>query len=74
MSDPGPQTLRGELKEALGELNTEATRKGVDVDELVATVRDATEYSEADVRDELGALLRAGEVYPPTPGRVKRTP
>jgi len=72
-ADPGP-TLRGQLKKSIRALNNEETRKGADVDQVVADTVGATEYTEADVRETLKQMLLAGEVYPPTEGRVKVTP
>lgn len=72
-ADRGP-TLRGELKDAIRELNDHEQRKGADVDAVIAEVADRTEYTEPDARDTLEGMLLDGEVYPPKTGRVKVTP
>jgi hypothetical protein len=72
-ADRGP-TLRGQLKKSIRALNKEETRKGADVDQVVADAVGATEYTETDVRETLKQMLLEGEVYPPTEGRVKVTP
>lgn len=80
MSDTDPftgdrgTTLRGQLKEAIREVNDHEQRKGAEVDAVIAEVTDRTEYTESDARDTLEGMLLEGEVYPPAEGRVKVTP
>lgn len=72
-ADRGP-TLRGQLKETIGDVNDHDQRNGADVDEVVSEVIELTEYTEADIRETLKQMLLEGEVYPPKTGRVKVTP
>lgn len=81
MSDAGPfdtggpgTTLRGELKQSIRDLNKQETRKGVDVDAVIETTADRTDYTDTDARETLNQMLLDGEVYPPETGRVKVTP
>jgi len=69
----GP-TLRGQLKDAIRDLNDTDQRNGADVDAVIERTADRSEYTATDARDTLEQMLLDGEVYPPTEGRVKVTP
>lgn len=73
LADP-ETTLTGRIKSAIRDHNTEETRTGADVDEVVVAVAEASIHSEEKIRTRLNEMLLAGEVYPPREGRVRITP